>query len=215
MSYSDQDNFFATAYRTGTDTWTAIPFNRRAHELALFLPKGSMVLDIGAGRGRLIFDLVKLGYRAIGIENNPILIKKVNEDIKDRQLEKDLRFIEGSALDIPLADHSFDGVVDVGLMQHMKPTDMPRYLREVLRVLRTGGFFFVTTLSRRTPKFLNITPSMTDIADYQIEGVHYHFFSDAELTELFEKDFEIKQLEHDMPFGRDGAIYTVLLLKKK
>jgi SAM-dependent methyltransferase len=215
MSYVDQDKFFAQAYRTGTDHWSTIPYNRRAHELALYLPKGALVLDLGTGRGRLLFELANLGFRAIGLENGTDIIKRGNNAVKDKNLDKDIRFLEGSALDIPLVDKCFDAVVDVGLLHHIKPEDYAAYVAESKRILKPGGFFFLVVLSKDTPHYLSWHPSSAEAPDFEQEGVKYHFFSDDELKKLFDKDFEINQLDHDHPYGPSGAAFAVVLLKKK
>lgn len=215
MSYEAQDNFFAQAYRTGTDAWTAIPFERKAHELGLYLPQGALILDLGAGRGRLLFDLAELGYRAIGLENNPALVTRGNNIILEKGLDKQLRFMQGDALDIPLSDQSFDGISDIGLLQHILPSDYRTYVSETARVLKQGGFFFLIVLSKNSPNFLSWKPQKSETADFEKEGVHYHFFTDEEITKLFEKDFEIRHIDHDTPFGVKDVDFAVVLLKKR
>lgn len=215
MSYADQDMFFAQAYRTGTDRWTNIPFTRRAHDLVMYLPKGAMVLDVGAGRGRLMHDLRDLGFRAIGLENNANLVRRGNEEIKNKGTEKDMRFLQGDALAMPLADASFDAVVDVGLMQHLLPSHYAEYVAEVSRVIKHDGFFFLVVLSRETTHFFRWNPKQSDQADYEMEKVHYHFFTDDEIRALFEKDFHVRSISHDAPFGNTDTVYSVVLLKKK
>ena len=215
MSYTDQDNFFAQAYRTGTDHWTNIPFKRRAHELTLYLPKDSLILDLGTGRGRLLFDLADLGFRAIGLENNDSLIEHGNSEIKAKNLDTRLRFYKGTALDIPMADESFDALVDIGLLHHIIPVDYPNYISESTRVLKQGGLFFLVVLSKKTPNYFSWHPNQSDAADFEKEGVSYHFFSDEELQALFQKDFDIKHIDHDIPYGPTETIYSVVLLKKK
>ena len=215
MSYTDQDKFFARAYRTGTDHWTNIPFKRRAHELTLYLPKDSFILDLGTGRGKLLFDLADLGFRAIGLENNEELIERGNSEIKARGLDASLRFFQGTALNIPLADQSFDALVDVGLLQHILPADYPTYVSEATRVLKQGGYFYLVVLSKKTPHHFSWHPSKSEKADFELEGVNYHFFSDDEIRMLFEKNFEIKHIDYDMPHGPQEAHYAIVLLKKK
>ena len=215
MSYENQDRFFAQAYRTGTDHWTQIPYNRRAHELALYLPKGSLILDLGTGRGKLLFEMADMGFRAIGLENNPDVIKRGNNQIQDKGLDKEIRFLEGTALDVPLVDESFDAVVDVGLLHHIKPEDYAAYVAEAHRVLKPGGFFFLVVLSKDTPHYLAWQPSREETSDFEQEGVKYHFFSDEELKNLFGKSFEVLQLDKDHPYGPAGAAFAVALFKKK
>lgn len=214
MSYEHQDTFFAQAYRTGTDHWSTIPYGRKAHELALYLPKGSLVLDLGTGRGKLLFELAELGFRAIGLENNPNLVRSGNNLIKEKGLEGDIRLLEGSALDIPLADECFDALTDIGLLHHIKPEDYQAYAAEAARVLKPGGFFFLVALSKDTPNHFSWRPN-AEGSDFEREGVRYHFFEDAELKELFIKNFETIQLEHDSPYGPNGTTFAVMLLKKK
>ena len=215
MSYHEQNKFFAQAYRTGTDAWSNIPFTRRAHELGLYLPHGALILDIGAGRGRLLFDLAELGFRGIGLENNPDLVARGNNEILAKKIDKELRFLQGDVLSIPLTDQSFDAVADIGLMHHVLPEDYSKYVSEVVRVLKQGGFFFLVVLSKNTPNFLAWHPQSSETADYELEGVHYHFFTDTEITGLFEKDFEIRHIDHDTPFGVKDTDFAVVLLKKK
>lgn len=207
--------FFAQAYRTGTDRWTNIPFTRRAHDLMLYLPKGAMVLDIGAGRGRLLYELHTLGFRGIGLEKNPDLVKVTNDELRIKGIEHDIRFIEGDALNMPLANASFDASIDVCLMQHLLPSHYAEYISEVARVLKHEGFFFLVVLSKETPSYFTWHPRASDTPDFQLENVHYHFFSDEEIRALFGAQFEIMSLHHDMPFGPNDTVYSIVLMKKK
>lgn len=215
MSYHEQNDFFARAYRTGTDAWTSIPFTRRAHELAMYLPKGAMILDLGAGRGRTMYGLADLGYRVIGIENNTELVNAGNEEVKAKGLGKEIRFMEGDALDIPFHDGSFDAVVDVGLLHHLKNEDFAPYVKELARVLKQGGHAFVVALSKKTTQYLAWRPNTSDTSDFTHEGVRYHFFEEGELSALFESLFVISYINYDSPHGPDGPIFAVMLLKKK
>ena len=213
--YEAHHNFFAQAYRTGTDIWTHIPFTRRAHEFALYLPKGALILDIGAGRGRLMYSLADLGFRVIGLEKNHELVANGNSELKNKKLEHTLRFKEGDALDIPFEDASFDAAVDVGLFQHLLPEDFPAYVSEAARALKSGGYFFLVALSKDTKTYFMWRPKESAESTFVREGLHYHFFSEAELHGLFDKDFEIKYINYDAPHGPHDAIFAVVLLRKK
>lgn len=215
MSYIDQNHFFALAYRTGSDLWTTIPFTRHASELALYLPKGACVLDAGAGRGRLLFELAEAGLRVIGLENNQTLVQSGNQEIKNKGKEKELRFIEGDIRDIPLEDKSVDAVVDVCLLQHILPTDHQTYMSEVSRVIKPGGFFFLVTLSKKTETYFTWHPGQGAESDFELEGVHYHFFTEEELHALTAEYFEVQYMDEDAPFGLKDTIFTVALFKKK
>lgn len=53
-----------------------VPTMRRGAQSAIklmSLPAGSLVVDIGAGDGRVVRQLAAAGYRAVGVELNPVL----------------------------------------------------------------------------------------------------------------------------------------------
>jgi ubiquinone/menaquinone biosynthesis C-methylase UbiE len=52
-----------------------------------------------------------------------------------------LSFVQGSALELPLADQSIDALVSLRFLRHLIPTDRQRVYREALRVLDLGGLF--------------------------------------------------------------------------
>ncbi len=215
MSYADQDMFFAEAYKTGQDFWTDLPFSRHTNELMLFVPKGATVLNAGAGRGHLMHELNKLGFRVIGLENNESLVEDGNNEIKSKNLENNLRFTFGNVLNMPFADKNFDALVDVGLMHHIVSQDFKKYISETARVLKQGGFFFLSVLSKKTPKYFKWNPASESKNDYDTAGVHYHFFEEQEIQELFGDLFEIKKISYDSPFGPKDTTYLIVILKKK
>ena len=59
-----------------------------------------------------------------------------------------LRFVEGSALDLPFPDASFDVVLNVEASNDYG--DRPRFFAEVARVLKPGGVFLYTDSFRTT-----------------------------------------------------------------
>ncbi len=215
MSYADQDMFFAEAYKTGDDHWTDIPIKRHIKEITTYIPKGSTVLDIGAGRGKILFELHNLGFRVVGLENNSDLVVAGNNEIKEKNYDRESRFVFGNALNMPFVPMSFFATIDVGLMHHILPNDYPLYIAELSRVLKQGGFLFLAVLSKNTKKYFQWKPITDTKNDYEIEGVHYHFFSDEEINNLFGNHFEIIELKSDTPFGEEDTVYTIALLKKK
>ena len=56
MNYVRQKVFFKAAYLTGSDVWTNTTLTTFGNELAGKLSKGSLVLDVGSGRGKFAFQ---------------------------------------------------------------------------------------------------------------------------------------------------------------
>jgi len=110
-------------------------------EKALFLRAGSepekapSVLDIGCATGSLLTHLRDKGWRVTGVEISPAAEYARNErrlDVRNIPLEE-INFAAGT-FDIVLASH---------LIEHL---NNPRsFLNEVYRVLKDGGYFFITT----------------------------------------------------------------------
>ena len=79
---------------------------------------------------------------------------------------ENLRFLQGSALDLPLDDATMDAVVSFETLEHVR--EHARFAAEVRRVLRPGGLFIVSTPDRRV---------------YSARGEHFNEFHLLELTE--------------------------------
>ena len=185
MKYQKHKEFFETAYRTGSDIWTHLPLKNRGEKLMEKLPKDSLILDIGSGRGLFAKKLVEAGYRVIGLDFEPNIVKKTNEDVVHWGLEGKLKFVEGDALDIPFTDNSFDGVCDFGLMENLYHDDWEQYANEISRVLKPGGFYLNTSLSSETQKFFEFFPKASEGGGFEKYDVHYHFFKKDEMKNIF------------------------------
>jgi ubiquinone/menaquinone biosynthesis C-methylase UbiE len=195
MHYDEQKKFFETAYRTGSDIWTDKHYHSKVFEYLAKIPQGSMVLDLGTGRGRWPFAMVDLGLRVIGVDYIKHLIKVNNQEAKAKHLQGKIRFVEGDVFDIGFADATFDAVTDFGLLQHMRHEDWPKYGGEVSRVLRPGGHVISVAYSRETPKLFDFVPGDSDDGDFEKYGVHYHFFSESEILDAYGYNFQIIKQE--------------------
>lgn len=215
MDYSNQKQYFETAYTTGSDHWTHVAFSDKGSDLAKYLKPGAMILDLGSGRGQFPFDLALDGFRVIGLDYVKSIVEKNNEEVKNRKLEKSMRFLEGDVFDIPLTDASFDAVTDVGLLQHIHPEDWIEYRSEMNRVLKPGGYFFLIALSKETKSFLTWHPKREPFGTYDREGVHYHFFTREEITLLFDGMFKLVSERIDtVTLHHDPTAFFVMVFQK-
>ncbi len=105
-----------------------------------YLPRGIRVLDWGCGNGHFSFFLIRNKYdvSAYSFEDLPPLLMQTN---KNR-----LMFVQGEKKDpvsIPFPQNSFDAVVSVGVLEHVRETqgDEAASLAEIRRILRPGGRF--------------------------------------------------------------------------
>jgi len=99
---------------------------------------GVEVLEIGLGYGTLSGELVGRGadYHGLDIAAGPVEMVRHRLRLAGRA-DPEQRVVQGSALDVPHADGSFDRVFTIGCLHHTG--DIPRAVSEVHRVLRPGG----------------------------------------------------------------------------
>jgi protoporphyrinogen oxidase/SAM-dependent methyltransferase len=99
--------------------------------------KGCKLLIAGSASGELVGALREQGIDAWGIENNRYIHGRTPEELKDFN-----RF--GSILDMPFADGEFDFVFETSLC-HVADKQVPRAVRELNRVIKTGLIFASVT----------------------------------------------------------------------
>jgi sarcosine/dimethylglycine N-methyltransferase len=109
-------------------------------ELAQMLaPKpGARLLDIGSGLGGPSRYLAKVcGCRVTGIDLTAEFVATAIELARRAGFAGQVDFQQGSALDLPFADGSFDLAWSQNVAMNI--ADRPRYYAEMRRVLKSGG----------------------------------------------------------------------------
>lgn len=103
--------------------------------------QGRWVLDAGCGSGRLTRGLTAYGAEVVGLDLAPTveLVVPKGEELPN------LHLTQGSLLDIPLADETFDIVWSMGVIHHTG--DTPRAFANLARLVRPGGRLYVWVYS--------------------------------------------------------------------
>ena len=214
-----QKQYFQFAYQTGSDIWTHIPYWEKAHQMLPPMEKDSLVLDIGSGRGFWAMKLADQGFKVLGIDYIESIIKKSNQNTLKNGYADRVRCIAGNMLNLPFDNNRFDIVTDIGTFQHQAPTDWQKHVKELIRVLNVEGYYLNISLSRRTGSFLGWRPNVENIGDYTKFGVHYHFFTEQEITDIFENDFVIIDQHHESydthSDPQDDIVLVFTLMQKK
>jgi SAM-dependent methyltransferase len=108
---------------------------------------GERVLEIGLGQGAESEQIIRRGAVWSGLDVTEESVDRVRERLTLRCLPfADLR--QGSALDIPWPDDSFDILFSHGVLHHVH--DIRRAQSEIHRVLRPGGTLIVMLYARRS-----------------------------------------------------------------
>lgn len=101
--------------------------------------EAAVVLEVGAGTGKLTQQLVALGHDVHATEPDPEMLAVLQRDLPET------RATRASAEDLPVPDRSFDVVVAA---QSFHWFDHERALAEFARVLRPGGHVALVWNSR-------------------------------------------------------------------
>ena len=161
------------------------------------------VLDLGCGVGRHACFFASAGFEVQAMDASVAGIDYAADQA--RQLGLDIAFRDGLMTDLPYADNSFDYVLSFNVIYHGDGSVVSRAVSEIHRVLKPGGLFQGTMLSKRNGKYgvgKEIAPNTFVIDGAEGDKSHPHFYcSAAELVTLFE-DFELLSLfdrEHEKP----------------
>ncbi|MBC8382717.1 MAG: methyltransferase domain-containing protein [Candidatus Cloacimonetes bacterium] len=106
--------------------------------------KNAIILDLACGQGRHTLELAKRGYTNLyGLDRSRYLIKRAKR-IADRE-RLSVNFKEGDARKLPYPTDTFDFVLilgnSFGYFENLE--DDTKILKEVFRVLKPNGLFFI------------------------------------------------------------------------
>jgi demethylmenaquinone methyltransferase/2-methoxy-6-polyprenyl-1,4-benzoquinol methylase len=123
-----------------------VGWRRRAITLARLGPL-DIALDVGVGTGDLALGLLEasdVSARVIGVDVAPLMLEAVRRRAETRS-ERRFSPILATASGLPFADGTFDRVVAAFAVRNFG--DLALGLREMRRVLRTGGCAVILELS--------------------------------------------------------------------
>lgn len=128
--------------------WNSVaPSKTFSHEIDVerfeaLVPKSSPVLDVGCGYGRMASQLIDRGYeRVAGLDSSVAMIARAEAECP----EADFRITRNGRLAVP--NETVDAVLLLAVLTCIPQGDDQRQMiREVQRVLRPGGYLFVTDL---------------------------------------------------------------------
>lgn len=142
-------------------------------------------LDLGCGQGRHTIFFAQNGFEAYGIDYLERPIKEARELAKKKKLT-DAHFKKMDILQLNFPKHSFDIMLDWSLLDHILPKDWDTHLKNILNVLKIGGFLILTEFSANDDRIKDKTKN------FSIDRNSYdHYFRADEIRSLFSKNFTI------------------------
>ncbi len=153
-------------------------------------------LDLGCGIGRHSLALARLGFVTTAFDASLAGLEHTRQAAAEDGLA--LIFERGNMMELPFPDGSFDYVLALNVIYHGDASVVRQTLAEVRRVLKTGGFYQGTMLSKRNAQYgegEEVAPDTFVKKGAGGDKDHPHFYCDAQgLVALF-SGFEILSME--------------------
>jgi len=108
---------------------------------------GEKILDVGCGKGFLLYDFTKVvpGLELHGIDISEYAIKNSKEEIKDR-------LQVANATSLPFPDNYFDFVFSITTLHNLHCYDLDKALREIERVSKKDKYICVESYRNEEEK---------------------------------------------------------------
>ena len=120
-----------------------------AQKMANFysLPPKPKILDIGCGKGYLLFDFLKIipDAEIYGIDISEYAIENSKSEIKEK-------LIVGNSNNLPFEDNFFDLVISINTLHTLKTYDLEKSLIEMERVGKTHKYLCVESYRNELEK---------------------------------------------------------------
>jgi ubiquinone/menaquinone biosynthesis C-methylase UbiE len=140
--------------------------------------EGGIALDVACGTGMFTRDIAIKAKKVYGIDISVGMLRTAQKYAKLFNIHN-IVFARANVENLPFEDEFFDGVSCIGALQLF--TDLILVLREINRVLRTGGKFVGMTYLKRDIWAIN------DIYEEMKRKIKVHFFEVGELEDILEK----------------------------
>ncbi len=111
------------------------------------LKPGDKILDVGCGKGFLLYDFTKVvpGLELWGIDVSDYAIANAKEEIRDR-------LQVGNAIALPYPNHFFDLVISINALHTLHNYDLENALREIERVGKKNKYICVESYRNESEK---------------------------------------------------------------
>ena len=157
----------------------------------------STILDLGSGTGRHLIYLARNGFTVFGLDNSPEAIALSRKWLTDEGLSANLQ-LQSMYDKLPFGDSFFDAVISVQAIHHADILAIRQSVKEITRVLKSGGFLFVTVpkLVNQARNYRQIEPNTLMPVDGMEKGLPHHYFTPDEMREVF-AEFNVTDIHLD------------------
>ncbi|MFH1255404.1 MAG: class I SAM-dependent methyltransferase [bacterium] len=143
------------------------------------------ILDYGCGGGALIGYLLDAGYGCQGLDSSVDSLEIVRKKFEREKLFK------GAILstEIPnktIAPNFYNFIYSIEMIEHLLPDRIENYIKELERILKSGGYIFISTPYNENLKKYNVICPDCGAIFHRVQ--HLNSFTEKSLSALMEKN---------------------------
>ncbi len=112
---------------------------------------GMLAADVGAGTGFITEGLIKKGLKVIAVDHSEAMLAEMRRKFADLE---GIDYRLGEAEDLPIPDETVDYVFANMYLHHVESPQ--RAIKEMARILKSGGRIVITDLDEHNFEFLRI-----------------------------------------------------------
>jgi len=157
---------------------------------------GALLIDIGCNWGRWSIAGAKKGYRVVGLD--PQLGAVMAARRVARQLGQDILFVCADARYLPFATGTIDAAFSYSVLQHFGRDDCEVAVREVHRVLKSGG---ISMIQMANALGMRSAYHLAKRRFREPKGFEVRYYLPGELIDLFERNVGKSRLFADCYLG--------------
>lgn len=118
---------------------------------AVGIQQGKLAADIGAGTGFITGGLIQKGLRVIAVDQSEAMLTEMKKKFSDFN---GIDYRVGEAENLPIPDEAVDYAFANMYLHHVESPLVA--IKEVVRILKSGGRLVITDLDEHTFEFLKI-----------------------------------------------------------
>jgi len=159
--------------------WGDTPSRTATYAIDRFKKAGvHEVLVPGSGYGRNTGAFTRAGFQVTGIEVSMTAVTLARESTPD------VRYHQGSVLDMPFDDSMYDGIYCFNVLHLFRGNDRAAFLRRCLEQLKAGGVMFFVVFSDEEPSY-GTGRQVEENTFESRPGREVHYYSNDDLAAEF------------------------------
>lgn len=166
--------------------------------------KGDIVLDLGCGWGRVLKPVMDAGIDCIGLDISQNMLELSARHLSNNGHSPIL--IRGDGTTLPFRNNSFDMIYSLLVLQHLSKENGLEVLKEVERILKSGGVANIRVPGRFAPE--NLLFGLLQFISIHLfrvkDPIRMRFYRIGEIEKICRglfKEFEITAHEFRLPWN--------------